>query len=363
MKDAKKIAIIVHQNADTDALGSAISLRRIIKDNFFEDHVENKENTKIIEIFTDTQEFSKKDEDMIKNETINKQTYKRYDLAIALDTPNRDRLGKYDEIFKKAKDTLNIDHHSTNIRFAKNNIVAPACSSVCELLYLMFCLNKKFNYSPRTLAVLYSGVITDTDNLTQNLGKSTFGIVDMMVKETALNGIDLNIVRNHYFKNNTKERNALLAKALSNLTYSSDGRIAMMKITKQDFSDTGTTQADTLGIVDHAINTEGVKVGIIFIKQDDNTYYVSLRSKSDNINVGSIAKAMGGGGHDKVAAFKTTADDNLTDIKAKLTSLCNEQFAKISETNDYDISALFSETKGLGPELDIEINEETDETL
>ncbi|MBO7508537.1 MAG: DHH family phosphoesterase, partial [Clostridia bacterium] len=143
MKGAKKIAIIVHQNADTDALASAISLRRIIKDNF--EKLDEK-SKKEIDVFTDTAEFNKKDEDLIKNESINEQRYKRYDLAIALDTPNRARLGQYDTIFKKSKDTLNIDHHSTNVRFAKNNIVVPTCSSVCELLFLLFCANKKYVY-------------------------------------------------------------------------------------------------------------------------------------------------------------------------------------------------------------------------
>ena len=361
MKDAKKIAIIVHQNADTDALGSAISLRRIIKDNF-DDQSESEKDGKEIDIFTDTEEFNKKDEDLIKNESINEQRFKRYDLAIALDTPNRARLGKYDKIFKKANDTLNIDHHATNVRFAKNNIVASNCSSVCELLYFMFCVKKKFEYSPKTLTVLYCGIITDTDNLTQNLGKNTFGIVDMIVKETSQNGIDINVVRDHYFKNNTQERNALLSRALDSLTYTCGGKIAMMKITKQDFSDTNTTQADTLGIVDHAINTEGVKIGIIFIKQEDNTYYVSLRSKSDNINVGMIAKEMGGGGHDKVAAFCTKEEDNLTDIKTKLLSLCGEQLSKHDATNE-DISDMFSETEGEGPENEQDENDEDEKNM
>ena len=354
---AKKIAIIVHQNADTDAIGSAISLKRIIKDNFDVD------SDKEIDIFTDTAEFNKKDEDLAKTESINNQKYAKYDLAVALDTASRERLGIFDKIFKKAKDTLNIDHHATNNKYAKNNIVAPSCSSTCELLYLMFIKGKKYKYSPKTLSVLYSGIITDTDNLTQNLGRSTFRIIDEILQEASQNDIDLNIVRNHYFKNNTPEKNALLSRALDSLTYSDNGKIAMMKITKQDFAETGTTQADTLGIVDHAINTEGVEVGIIFIKQENNTYYVSLRSKSDSINVGEIARNMGGGGHDKVAAFCTTEDDSLTDIKAKLTTLCNEQFAREDKDED-DISSLFSEVEGEGPEDETEeVEEEKNKTM
>ena len=52
---------------------------------------------------------------------------------------------------------------------------------------------------------------------------------------------------------------------------------------------------------------------------------------------------MGGGGHDKVAAFKTTLEDNLTDVKTKLISLCVKQFDK-DAIEQYDISKLFGET-------------------
>ncbi len=351
LKSAKKIAILVHQNADTDALGSAIALRRIITDNF--------DQKTCIDIFTETEEedFNEKDENLIKNEHINTRTQKKYDLAVILDISTRSRLGKYDEIFRKASDSLNIDHHITNNNFAKNNIVLTSCSSTCEILYLLLIKSQKLKCSPQTLAVLYSGIITDTNNLTQNLGPRTFNVIEEINKIAKQNEIDIDKIRNHYFKNNTKESNQLLARALTSLTYSDDGKIAMMKITKQDFKETGASQNDTLGIVDFAINTKGVEVGVIFIKNEDNTYYVSLRSKNENINVGEIAKQMGGGGHSKVAAFQTKKDDNLTDIKAKLTSLCNEQLKK-AENLFEDVSSLFSEIEN----KDVETEEDNEES-
>lgn len=338
---ATNIALISHKNADTDALASAISLRRFLKDNF---EIGNKKLN--IDIFTDTHEFSKKDDDLIKNEVINQQTCRQYDLAISLDTANRKLLGCFDKIFRRAKDTLNIDHHATNTKYAKNNIVAPSCSSTCELLYLIFVNSLNARCSANTLSVLYSGIITDTNNLTQNIGPQTYKIIDRLIFYTNQNSIDLDKVRNHYFKSFTREQNALLARALSSLTYSNNGKIAMMKITKQDFTETNTSQSDTLGIVDHAVSTQGVEVGVIFIKQEDNTYYVSLRSKNHEINVGDIAKELGGGGHGQMAAFATKPGDSLTDIKDKIATLFSQQLYKAPTD---DISNLFSETQGSGP--------------
>ena len=80
---------------------------------------------------------------------------------------------------------------------------------------------------------------------------------------------------------------------------------------------------------------EDVEIAIMFIKQTDNTYYVSLRSKND-INVGEIAQKMGGGGHEKVAAFQTKPTDKLKDIKAKLISLCQEKLKVEREVEPLD---------------------------
>lgn len=337
IKNAQKIAIITHKNADTDALASSISMKRIIKDNF-----EKQDKKFVIDIFTETNEFNKKDEYLYQNEEFNNKTCEKYDLAIALDCTNRDRMGVYDYIFKDASDTLNIDHHLTNDRFAKNNIIASNCSSTCEIIFILFIQINKLKCSAGTLSVIYSGIITDTNNLSQNMGPKTFDAINILNKLTAKEGIELEQIRNHYFKSNTKEQNALLAHALNSLEYSEDGKIAIMKIEKDDFEKTNTDINDTLGIVDYAINTQGVEIGIIFINQNDNTYHVSLRSKN-NINVGMIAQKMGGGGHTKIAAFQTNQNDNFENIKLKLIDLCEAEINKTKFLDDDDLSNLFAD--------------------
>lgn len=49
----------------------------------------------------------------------------RYDLVICLDCNNISRLGKFQEVFDKAKNSINIDHHHDNTNFANLNIVVP----------------------------------------------------------------------------------------------------------------------------------------------------------------------------------------------------------------------------------------------
>lgn len=345
IQNASHIAIITHQNADADALGSSIALKRLIKKNFETD------DQKIdIDIFTESNEIAEQLKIMTKDEPINQQNFRRYDLAIALDCSDRKRLGAFDSIFKHSKTTLNIDHHETNDKFAKNNIVAPKCSSTCEIIYQLFVKVNHFTYSSDILSLLYSGIITDTNNLVQNIGTNTLKVVSDIMQHCQTNNVDLNTVRDYFFKNDKKERLSLLSRALESISFSPNEKIAMMKIVKQDFADTNTTVEDTIGIVNYAVNLQGVEVGIIFIKQDDNSYYVSLRSKS-KVDVGKIAKEMNGGGHETVAAFMTKPEESLTDVKAKLISLCSKQL-DVQEQNNVPIEDVFVEVKGEGPKDD-----------
>ncbi len=339
--NSNKIAIIGHSSPDADAISSSLALKRLIKQN-----LETENHKYIIDVFFDTDNFDDKYKPLIGTQRVNEQTVTRYDLAIALDCSSRNRLGKYDQIFKRAKDTLNIDHHETNDKFAKNNIVSAKCSSTCELLYLLLVRTENWSYTPDIYSLIYSGIITDTNNLTQNIGVNTLATIAEIMRKSSADGINLESIRDHFFKSNTPEQLSLLTRALGSISFHCSGEVASMKINKQDFAETNTTQEDTLGIVDYATKLQGVKIGILFIKQDDNTYYVSLRSK-DNIDVGEIAKQMHGGGHQNIAAFSTTSEQNLTDVKNELFELCRKQLSIPKQ--EFEIGDLFVEVTGSGP--------------
>jgi len=83
---------------------------------------------------------------------------------------------------------------------------------------------------------------------------------------------------------------------------------------------------DTEGIVNYTRNISGVEVGILFKKSDANTIKVSLRSNSV-VDVGSIAKSFGGGGHARAAGF--TYYGTLEQVKIEL-------FKKIKQSKGWN---------------------------
>lgn len=325
---AKKIAIISHLNCDADAICSSMALKMLINKRYA-----NSKNKKKIDIFTDTESLSQDLLPIVSHLTFNKQRYKKYDLAICLDCPTASRMGKFQEVFNNSKSTLKIDHHITGEDFALNNVVKNV-SSTCEIIYNEFILKRKWKLSSEVYRLLYCGIITDTNDLTQNTFNSTHIVIADLLENDLKYGLSLETLKNHFFKSSSKQQMQLLQKALQSLTFVENDRIASMKIIKQDLTETGCKQEDTMGIVDYALKMKGVEIGVIFIKQEDNSYYVSLRSK-EQINVGEIAKNMGGGGHLNVAAFQSSLP--LTDIKQQLFSHCKQALGPLLEqdpTND-----------------------------
>lgn len=324
INNSTKIAIFCHTNPDADALCSSIALKKLIKLNQPKDT-----KPKTIDLLVDANidEISDVNKAIITGIEMNNQHYKRYDLAIAVDCANLSRLGKYAELFRKTKNNIQIDHHATNDNFAKNNIVLPRASSACEVLYTLSKL-KNLNINDDICKMIYSGIITDTANLTQGtITVSTHKIITEMMDRK----INLNALNEHFFKNNTKSKAFLLKQALDSLTFYAGDRIAFMKLTKQDLAECDATMDDTLGIVNHGIEIKGVEIAVIAIKQEDNSYYVSLRSKQE-INVSIIAQELGGGGHDQVAAF--TYSGSLTDMKDALIKSCKKELAKHTDYLD-----------------------------
>lgn len=312
---SQNIAIICHTMPDADALASAVALKKLIKQNLVKEN-----ETKQIDIFFDAEEISDINNAIIKGVETNVQNCTSYDIAIAVDCSSVSRMGKYSELFESAETTLQIDHHITNENFAKNNLILKKSSSTCEALYVL-AKSQNFEISDDVCKLIYSGIITDTNNLTQGtITVRTHKIITEMIER----GINIDALNEHFFKNNTKSKAYLLKQALDSLTFYAGDRIAFMKLTKQDLAECDATFEDTMGIVNHGIDIKGVDIAILAIKQEDNSYYVSLRGKN-NINVATVAMALGGGGHEQVAAFQFTG--LLADLKEQLIKECKVELS------------------------------------
>lgn len=326
---AKSIAIIGHIDPDTDALASMVATKKLIISNF---DGTNKE----IHLFAENFMPNELQDPITKDEVIGENELSEYDLAISCDSPTLSRLGNCGKIFESAKHSIMIDHHSTAENYGEINYIYK-CSSCCELIYIIF-KALGIAMSNDVLKLIYAGIVTDTVNFTQGTVRiSSYKVVAEIVSSVG-DLVALDAIKDHFLKSNTKNNAILLERALRSLRFYLDDRLGIMKITKADFLETNATSDDTLGIVNHAINIKGVYIAILFIKQEDGSYYASIRSKN-GVNISKIASALGGGGHDTVAAF--TYKDKLAGLKPRLLELCEEALADTSTGDNAD--ALFDD--------------------
>lgn len=306
LESSKKIAIFSHSAPDADAICSSLALKNIIETNI------GKENRKV-DIFIDMGDgIPALYEPIIGNTPISERSFKKYDLAISLDCPQTNRFLKYEDIFKDAKQTINIDHHESNTNFAQLNFVVPRASSTGEILF-QFAKVLNLDITLEAAKHIFTCILTDTVCLTQsNVSKLTYKVLAELSKMN----FDQDEIKNHFFKNNTKAKVFLLQKALSSIRFYEDDKVAIMRITQKDMEKFEATQEDTLGIVEHANNIEGVMTAAIIIETEPQKCSVSLRGKGD-IKVSEIAsKEFGGGGHANMAGFQYEGE--IKELQAKL---------------------------------------------
>ena len=71
-----------------------------------------------------------------------------------------------------------------------------------------------------------------------------------------------------------------------------------------DLARTGAESNDTEGLIDHIRAIEPVVVACVFEEMEPELTRISLRSKSDKVNVNEVCAQFGGGGHPAAAGAR-----------------------------------------------------------
>jgi phosphoesterase RecJ-like protein len=116
-------------------------------------------------------------------------------------------------------------------------------------------------------------------------------------------GVSGNGLADHLLEKMTMAKLKLLQIALNRLAFTDNLEIGWVFINKDDLQVTGAVAEDLEGIVNYALNVDGVEVGILFKETEDGAVKASLRS-AGKANVAAIAQAFGGGGHVRAAGCR-----------------------------------------------------------
>jgi phosphoesterase RecJ-like protein len=123
-------------------------------------------------------------------------------------------------------------------------------------------------------------------------------------------------VHQNLFANHTVDKMIFLSKALADISYFCNGRLAVMHINKEDLLKHSLEMDDSRDVVDLIMNISTLEAAVLIREDGPSKYKISIRSKG-NIPVLEVAESLGGGGH--VYSSGAYLQDNVESIKKKLT--------------------------------------------
>jgi phosphoesterase RecJ-like protein len=292
IEEAKHIAIISHVHPDGDAVASLLGMRAGLLQLGREVTAVLKDG--VPQAFT----FLEGATDVV--DTLPK--LKSVDLCLVVDANDASRTGYPEEIlaFSEAGKLAFIDHHPKGdlVRLSKSWLHDTDSASAAELVYQL-CHRLGVKVTPSLATTLLTGMYTDT-------GGFQFTNTTTQTLETAAElmrrGGKLNKIVHQLQHTKSLASLKLLGIALENTHYTLGGRCVVSVITHEDMQAVHASAEDLAGIVNEINVLPNTLFCLLICQITPTSIRVTARSADDSpVNVSTLAKLMGGGGHPKAS--------------------------------------------------------------
>lgn len=305
-----RVVIIPHNNADFDAIGSAIGLSLIAKEHnkpytiIVNDppHIIESGVKKIIDECKDNYEILKKDKFLKNQENVSNTLFILTDV-------NKINLICASDILPDKDNVIVIDHHNSDKNTVESNHIFIDCekSSASEIITELL-QNMNINIPSDAANYLYAGIYLDTAKLTKNCKANTMNMAAKLLEA----GADISKV-NEYFREDYRSDRRVQS-LISNIKIT-NCMVALIKAGE----DEEYTREELAKAADYALKF-GVDAAFSIGKIADNVVSISGRAV-DKVNVGMIMETVAtngmGGGNPYSGAAKLT-DQTIEDAYNKL---------------------------------------------
>lgn len=307
IKKSSRIAISYHYSPDGDSLGSALALKQGLS-----------QLDKVIEIIS-LDDIPKMYSFLPGSDSILKHFEDdKWDLVIALDCGDLKRLSV--PIRKNAGyRIINIDHHRTNELYGDLNFVDTNAAAVGEIVYQIIRL-LGINITKEIATCLYTSIITDSGSFRFS---NTTSVTHSIAGDLINTGIDFSNIHRLIYDNKPFERLKLYSMVLNTAQLHYNGRVCVMKLTKNMPLECNCEISDTSDLVNFGLSVDTVEVTALLKEMEDGVK-VSLRSKTV-VDVRRVAENYNGGGHIRAAGF--SCEDTLEAVEQKLLHDLSREFS------------------------------------
>jgi phosphoesterase RecJ-like protein len=232
-----------------------------------------------------------------------------YDALLVIDTGTWSQLpGLESYVSPYAKPKLVIDHHLTQQDWADTKLVVTQAAAAGEIVFEVLEQWDVESDVPMATA-LFLAICTDTGWFQFS---NTRPFTMHLAAELMEAGVDTDRMYQLLYQNERAERVALQTRALLSLQLVAGGKLAVMRVTRDDFAQSKADVPDTENLINIPLQIRSVEVSLLFTESlDDGPVRVSLRSKGQ-VDVAKFAERFGGGGHARAAGLKV--DGNFGEV-------------------------------------------------
>jgi len=236
-----------------------------------------------------------------------------YDALLVMDTGTWSQLPglqRYVEGFKKPM--LVVDHHLTQESWATHKLVDTQAAAAGEIAAELL-RRDNIPLTPAIAGALFVAIATDTGWFQfSNTRPHTLRLAADLIEA----GADTQGIYRQLYQNERHHRVLLQTRAQQSLELLQDGKLAVMRLTRDDFAQTGAHVPDTENLINIPLQIKTVEVSLMFVEPPDHSpIRVSLRSKT-RVDVARFAEQFGGGGHARAAGLKLPGP--LAEVETKV---------------------------------------------
>lgn len=285
----QNIVLCGHTNPDGDAIGASLALAAAL-------HKMGKNVQVLLE------QYARK-YDVIPNSNliVEKENVKDVDLFIALDCGDLGRLQGIEDVFQRAKGTVNIDHHASNSYFGEYNYVEEDASSTSEIVFKL--ISGYFPIDQEIASALYAGLIYDTGGFRHS---STTPFTMQASGELMSYDIPFTKIYNALFDSRSFSEMKIMGRAFDKAESHFDGRVISSSITMKDIEECKGTNKQLDAIINYLKGVNETKIACFFYEKNEMDVKASFRG-NDSYDVCALAQKFGGGGHVKAAGCTIAA--------------------------------------------------------
>ena len=223
-----------------------------------------------------------------------------FDVVVLLDSTTVARA-HLDGLIETHPATICIDHHYHSQSECMLNLIVPEAAATAYILTVFF----EETQTPITkdmATCLLTGIFTDTGSFMHD---STTPEIMKLAAFLMSKGTRLSHIAHETYQKKELPGLKIWGRALSRTMSNSDTGATVSIITADDLKECGATLDDLSGVVNMLNTLSETKFALLLTEYEPGKIKGSLRSEPHKgVDVGKLAKKLGGGGHQLAAGFE-----------------------------------------------------------